>query len=92
MANYYQETLDYFLEDDDLQFRALVVADKAKLQHAAFGQDHDTWYYKMYFRLLEVLFSPNGRYRIYLEWLRPPGFPNGLESSFRTWWMRLPRM
>jgi len=67
MANYYQETLDYFLDGDDLQFRALVVADKAKLQHAAFGQDHDTWYYKMYFRLRQVLFSPNGRYRIYLD-------------------------
>lgn len=67
MASYYQETLDYFLDDDDLQFRALVVADKAKLQHAAFGQNHDTWYYKMCFRLLEVLFSPEARYRIYLD-------------------------
>src|SRR6266550_1174135 len=67
MADYYQETLDYFFDDDDLHFRALVVADKAKLHHAAFGQDHDTWYYKMYFHLLEVLFSPDARHRIYLD-------------------------
>ncbi|MFZ0827140.1 MAG: DUF3800 domain-containing protein, partial [Verrucomicrobiia bacterium] len=58
LGDYYLEALDYFFDDDDLHFRALVVADKTKLQHAAFGQNHDTWYYKMYFQLLEVLFSP----------------------------------
>ena len=66
-TGFYQDVLDYFFDDDDLHFRALVVADKSKLQHAAFGQDHDTWYYKMYFQLLEVLFSPEARYRIYLD-------------------------
>jgi hypothetical protein len=65
-ADYYLETLEYFFANADLHFRALV-ADKTKLQHAAFGQDHDTWYYKMYFQLLEVLFSPEARYRIYLD-------------------------
>ncbi|MBZ5553373.1 MAG: DUF3800 domain-containing protein [Acidobacteriia bacterium] len=64
--NYYQEVLDYFFENPDLHFRALV-ADKTRLRHEAFGQDHDTWYYKMYFVLLQVLFSPEGRYRIYLD-------------------------
>lgn len=66
-ADYYREALDYFFDDDDLHFRALVVADKTKLRHAAFGQDHDMWYYKMYFQLLEVLFSPEAHYRIYLD-------------------------
>lgn len=66
-AGYYRETLDYFFDDDDLHFRALVVTDKTKLRHTAYSQDHDTWYYKMYFHLLEVLFSPDARYRIYLD-------------------------
>jgi hypothetical protein len=66
-AGFYQDVLDYFFDDDDLRFRALVAPDKTKLRHTAFGQDHDTWYYKMYFLLLEVLFSPQDRYRIYID-------------------------
>jgi hypothetical protein len=59
--------MDYFFDDDDLHFRALVVPDKSKLDHEAFGQTHDDWYYKMYFDMLKVLFSPDARYRIYLD-------------------------
>lgn len=64
----YLDLLDYFFDDDDLHFRGLVVPDKTKLNHAAFpGQDHDAWYYKMYFDMLKVILSPKGRYRIYLD-------------------------
>lgn len=63
----YLELLDYFFDDDDLHFRALVVPDKTRLQHDAFGQTHDTWYYKMYFDMLKVLLSPHAEYRIYLD-------------------------
>ncbi len=66
-SEFYQAILDYFFDDDDLRFRALVVPDKSKLRHDDFGQDHDTWYYKMYFDLLKVLISPHGQYRIYLD-------------------------
>lgn len=66
-SHFYLDVVDCFFDDDDLHFRALVVSDKSKLQHKAFGQDHDTWYYKMYFLLLQVLFSPEARYRIYLD-------------------------
>lgn len=64
---YYRDVLDYFFDDDDLHYRGLVVTDKTKLRHAAYGQDHDTWYYKMYFLLLQVLFNPDSHYRIYLD-------------------------
>lgn len=63
----YLDLIDYFFDDDDLHFRALVVPDKTKLRHGDFGQDHDTWYYKMFFDLLKVLFGPKSRYRIYLD-------------------------
>lgn len=66
-ADYYQEVLDYFFDDDDLFFRAVVVDDKTKLTHAAFDQDHDDWYFKMYFRMLEVILHPDAQYRIYLD-------------------------
>lgn len=65
---FYLDLLDYFFDDDDLHFRALVVPDKTKLNHEAFPeQDHDAWYYKMYFDMLKVVLSPKSRYRIYLD-------------------------
>jgi Protein of unknown function (DUF3800) len=63
----YLDLIDYFFDDDDLHFRALIVPDKTILMHDEFGQDHDTWYYKMYFDMLKVLLSPASSYRIYLD-------------------------
>jgi hypothetical protein len=63
----YERAIDYFFDDDDLHFRALVVPDKSKLQHDHFGQTHDEWYYKMYFDMLKLLLSPRARYRIYVD-------------------------
>jgi hypothetical protein len=64
---FYQAVLDYFFAEESLHFRAWVIPDKTRLRHAAFGQNHDTWYYKMMFGLLEPLLSPESRYRIYLD-------------------------
>jgi hypothetical protein len=50
---FYLDLMDYFFDDDDLHFRALIVPDKSQLRHEDFAQDHDTWYYKMYFDLLK---------------------------------------
>ena len=64
--DYYMEVLNYFFDDDDLHFRAWV-AHKENLRHTDFGQDHDDWYYKMMFDLMEPLLMPDARYRIYLD-------------------------
>jgi hypothetical protein len=64
---FYQAVLDYFFAEESLHFRAWVIPDKTRLRHGAFGQDHDTWYYKMMFGLLEPLLSPESRFRIYLD-------------------------
>lgn len=67
-VRFYLDFIDYFFDDDDLAFRALIVPDKSKLNHNAFpGQDHDSWYYKMYFDMLKVIFRPDARYRVYLD-------------------------
>lgn len=64
---FYLELIDYFFNNTALHFRALIVPDKTKLQHEHYQQDHDTWYYKMYFDMLKVILDPDGRYRIYLD-------------------------
>lgn len=62
----YLDFLDYFFAEKDLHFRALI-APKQALRHDDFGQSHDEWYYKMYFDMLKVIFSPHARYRVYLD-------------------------
>lgn len=64
---FYLNLMDYFFDDDDLHFRALIVPDKSKLRHSEFQQTHDDWYYKMYFDMLKVIINPDARYRIYLD-------------------------
>lgn len=63
---FYMDCIDYFFDDDDLHFRA-VIADKQALNHQQFAQTHDDWYYKMYFVMLKNIFEPNGCYNIYLD-------------------------
>jgi len=65
--DFYLEVLDYFFDDDDLHFRGLIIPDKTKLDHAAFSQTHDDWYYKMYFDMLKILFRPSSQYYIYVD-------------------------
>ena len=65
--DFYLQLIDYFYDDDDLHFRALVVQDKSSLQHDKFNQTHDDFYYKMYFDLLKTIFIPSNSYNIYID-------------------------
>ncbi|MBC7191689.1 DUF3800 domain-containing protein [Marinobacter sp.] len=64
---FYQDIIDYFFDDDDLHFRGLVVPDKSVLDHERHQQDHDDWYYKMYFTMLKTIFDPDSRYYVYID-------------------------
>jgi len=65
--NYYRDVVDYFFDNSNLHFRALVVPDKSLLNHKAFNQTHDSFYYKMYFDLLKTILDPKSVYEIYLD-------------------------
>jgi len=66
-VDFYLDIVNYFFDTDDLHFRVLVVPDKKSLNHSAFNQTHDDFYYKMYFDLLKVIFSPVCAYNIYID-------------------------
>lgn len=67
-VDFYLDIVDYFFDDDDLHFRALVIPDKEIIDHDSFpGQDHESWYYKMYFDMLKVIFNPKDSYFVYLD-------------------------
>jgi hypothetical protein len=63
----YMDIIDFFFDSRDLHFRGVIVPDKSRLQHEHFGQDHDTFYYKMYFTMLKQVLSPSSTYHIYLD-------------------------
>ena len=65
--DFYRALIDYFFDTEHLHLRALIVPDKTKLDHAAYHQSHDDWYYKMYFDLLKVILSPGSTYQIFLD-------------------------
>lgn len=66
-VKFYLDVMDFFFDEKELHFRALIIPEKSKLDHKAFGQSHDDWYFKMYFDMLKVIFRPESRYRIYLD-------------------------
>jgi hypothetical protein len=65
--DFYLSVINYFFENENLHFRGVVIPDKTKLDHPAFSQDHDLFYYKMWFVLLKQILDPNFHYRIYID-------------------------
>lgn len=63
----YKDLINYYFDNNELRFRALIVPDKSKLNHEYFNQDHDSWYYKMYFAMLKVFLNPPFYYEIYMD-------------------------
>ena len=64
--SFYLDALDYFFDNDDLHFRAVII-NKNQLDHEKYEQTHDEFYYKMYFNLLSKILSPKDSYNIYLD-------------------------
>jgi len=64
---FYEQLLDFFFDTPGLFFRAWVVPDKSILTHAAHQQNHDDWYYKMYFYLLRNIIVADRKYHVYLD-------------------------
>jgi hypothetical protein len=65
--DFYLRLIDYFFDSEGIYFRALIVPDKSILNHERFNQTHDDYYYKTYFNLLKVVFTPSNRYNIYID-------------------------
>ncbi len=65
--SFYLELINYFFSAPELSFRALVIPNKTKLNHNAFGHSHDEFYYKMYFLLLNTMLENSNHYNVYLD-------------------------
>lgn len=66
--HFFLEVVEWFFAEAPLHFRALIVPNKSVLDHGRFNNgSHDTFYYKMYFSLLNKIFSPDCCYDVYLD-------------------------
>jgi hypothetical protein len=63
--HFYRELIDYFF-DTDLRFRSVII-DKTKIRNDKFGQDYNTFYYKMYYYLLNHNKNTQYAYNVYLD-------------------------
>lgn len=64
---YFKDVINYFFDDDHLQFRVLVVSDKSKIEYQKYNHTHDTFYYKMYFGMLKAILNPDYSHHIYID-------------------------
>lgn len=65
--NYYMDLVNYFFDNSDLHFRAIVIPDKRELKNGSFGQSMDDFYYKTYFNMLKTIIEPGNEYAIYID-------------------------
>jgi hypothetical protein len=66
-AEFYCSVVDYYFRTEALSFRCVIATGKKKLDHKLHKQDHDIWYFKMYFLLLQYLLDPSNKYRILVD-------------------------
>lgn len=60
------ELVDYFFSFQNLRFRGYII-NKVGLDHDSHLQSHNTWYYKMYYRMLEYVVDFNHQLDIYID-------------------------
>lgn len=63
--DFYKELIEYFFENNNLSFRAIVFQDKSKFDYTKYS--HDELYYIMYFYLLREMIYPNIKNSIYID-------------------------
>lgn len=64
--DFYISLIDLFFEMP-LQFRCVIATGKKSLNHEAFNQTYDEWYYKMYYLLLRQMLEPTEEYSVYVD-------------------------
>ena len=64
--DFYIDLLNYFFDNQFLKFRAIVI-DKSTLNHPARQQNHNTWYFKMIYYLVDKILEVNKIYNVYVD-------------------------
>lgn len=64
----YKELMEYFFNSEDLKLRILIAIDKKHLNNRKYNNgNYDTWYYKMYFQLLDNIIRKKECYKVFID-------------------------
>jgi len=64
---FYEAVLNYFFDQKEIRFRAVIAKDKPNVQYVKDRGGHDGWYYRMYYLLLRSITAPPRHARVYLD-------------------------
>lgn len=65
--DYYEALIKYFFRSKDLKFRAVILPDKTILNHEAYNQTHNDFYYKMYYYLISYMMKDQDEIAVYID-------------------------
>ena len=67
--DFFVALVDYFFDNEDLEFRGYIATGKDKLNHEIFFQSYNEWYYKVYYRMLEYILNNGAQdnFNIYID-------------------------
>lgn len=65
--DFYEELIEYFFDNELLEFRGVILPDKNKLDHERFNQTHDEFYYKMYFYTIRPFMNGYDDINVYMD-------------------------
>jgi hypothetical protein len=63
----YEDIINYFFEQPDLSFRAILIPNKSMLNHFFVGKTYDDLYYEIYFHLLQNVIAVNCQNRVFID-------------------------
>lgn len=64
---FYNDLIEYFLNNADLSFRCIIATGKKELNNNQYNQTYDDWYYKMYYLLLTKMITVHNNFYVYLD-------------------------
>lgn len=67
-AEMFNEIVSYFIHNSNIEFRCVLIPDKSILNHKAYNQSNDDFYYKMFTLALSKLIVPGSLYNIYFDY------------------------
>lgn len=65
--DFYKELVEYFFNNDLLEFRGVILPNKNKLNHEKYNQTHDDFYYKMYYFTIRHFLNGADNINVYMD-------------------------
>ncbi len=66
--DFYKELIDYFFENENMEFKATLVMNKTNARHERYDRDHNEFYYVVYYYTLRDMMDVENNFKIYFDY------------------------